>query len=335
MSSGGSKLAVASALGGNFVITIAKFVGFGLTGSAAMLSEAVHSVADTLNQLLLLIGVTRSGRQPDTTFHYGYKREAHVWALISAVGIFFLGCGVTLYHGIDSLLRSEHHAPTGYTVGIVILLGALVLEGAVFVIALREVRHRAKEAGQPFVAYMRHRADPAVVAVLLEDGVAVLGVIVALSAIALTSLTGAHIWDALGSIVIGLLLGFVAVWLIIRNHRLLVGPAAPAEVRHKVREVLDKSGSVKKVMLMRSRMIDPETMDFEVQVEFDGAAIAKRLDPKLEEAWKGIQSLADFKAFAAAFSQDVVLAIGDEIDDLESRIRERVPEAKFLDIEPA
>ena len=332
---GGSKLAVASALGGNFVISIAKFVGFAFTGSAAMLSEAIHSVADTLNQLLLLIGVMRAGKEADTAFHYGYGREAHVWALISAVGIFFLGCGVTIYHGVESLMHHEHHGPEGLGIGLVILFGALILESAVLIIAIREVRHKAKAAGQGFFAYLRHRADPAVVAVVLEDGVAVLGVLVALAAIGLAQATGVDAWDAIGSIVIGLLLGFVAVWLIYRNHRLLVGPAAPAEVRRKVREVLEKADSVQKVMVMRSRMIDPETMDFEMQLEFDGAAVAKRLDLKLEEAWKGIKTLEDFKKFAATYSHDVLLAIGDEIDDLEKLIRERVPEAKYLDIEPA
>ena len=109
MATKGSKGAVVAALIGNFTVMVAKFIAFGVTGLSSMLSEAIHTLADLLNQILLLIGIVRSGKTPDQEADYGYASERYVWALISAVGIFFLGCGVTIYHGIESIMYPHGH----------------------------------------------------------------------------------------------------------------------------------------------------------------------------------------------------------------------------------
>ena len=135
-----------SALSCNALLSVAKLVAFLLTGSGAMLSEAIHSFADSLNQLLLLVGVVRSSRKADARFAYGYGAERYVWALMSAVGIFFLGCGVTVYHGVSSLIQG-HRPESNLTWAIGVLVLSLVLEGSVLVLAVRSVHRSAR--GRP------------------------------------------------------------------------------------------------------------------------------------------------------------------------------------------
>ncbi|MEN8165409.1 MAG: cation diffusion facilitator family transporter, partial [Acidobacteriota bacterium] len=213
----GSFRAVMAAIVGNSTVTVAKMVAFFITGSAAMLSEALHSMADTLNQILLMIGIRRSSRAADPRFPFGYGAERAVWALMSAVGIFFLGCGVTVYHGIQSLLHPHELEGLGWAVGVLVV--SFVIEFAVLVLAVRTVRHDAK--GKPFFAYLRHEADPTAVAVVLEDSAACLGVVIALVGIFASHWTGNSLWDAVASILIGLLLGMIATWLVARTRHQL------------------------------------------------------------------------------------------------------------------
>ena len=215
-----STRAVVIAIVGNFSVMCAKFIAFFATGSGALFSEGVHTFADLLNQILLLIGIKRSTHNADDKFAYGYAAERYVWALISAVGIFFLGCGVTMYHGISSLLH-EHEplSHLGWAVGVLII--SFIIEFYVLIVAVRSVKQAAD--GKPLFKYMKDEADPAIVAVVLEDSAACLGVLIALAAIALTHLTGHQYWDAVGSITIGILLGLIAFWLIQRNRSILIG----------------------------------------------------------------------------------------------------------------
>jgi len=231
MASPSSKTAVAAAIGGNACVMVAKFVAFLFTGSGAMLSEAIHTLADLINQILLMVGIVRSTRDPDHIYEYGYQSERYVWALISAVGIFFLGCGVTVYHGIQSLLHPHELKDLGWALGV--LTFSFVLEAIVLWIAVRAAKQQAE--GKPLMHYLRHEADPAVVAVVLEDAAACLGVLVAFAAIVLSRVTGEPYWDAIGSLIIGVLLGVIAIWLIARNTSLLVGASIPTSIRAQVK----------------------------------------------------------------------------------------------------
>ncbi|MCA9014249.1 MAG: cation transporter, partial [Planctomycetaceae bacterium] len=170
MTQSNSRFAVVAALTGNAVITTAKGATFLITGSGAMLSETIHSIADFLNQLLLLIGLVRADQAPDQRFEYGYAGERYVWALISAVGIFFLGCGVTIYHGVQSLFHPPALDMGEMKWAIGALLFALVIDGIVFILALKGEWKNAASHGHPFHHYLRNEADPAAVAVILEDG---------------------------------------------------------------------------------------------------------------------------------------------------------------------
>ncbi len=330
---GDSKKSVVAALAGNTFVCIMKFVGFALTGSGAMFAEAIHTLADVLNQALLLLGIVRSGKDANAKYQYGYGQERFVWALVSAVGIFFLGCGVTLMHGIDSLLAEEAHAPTGnLTIALVILGISLVIEGAVFMIAFLDLRKSA--AGRPFFNYLRVDADPSAVAVLLEDAAACLGVIFALIAIGLTKLTNESYWDSIGSIAIALLLGAVAIWLTFRNKELLVGASAPEHKTQAIRDAINADPSVERIAQIKSKMIDTETYDVLIELELDGEQLTEHFEQKLRTAWDaGFADWDAFYAFEKDFADDVVEYVGDKIDEIEKKVQEAVPEVKHIDVE--
>jgi len=325
----GSKRAVAAAIAGNSAITVAKLVGFLLSGSAGMLSETLHSVADTMNQVLLMIGIVRGSRKPDPAFPFGYGAERHVWALLSAVGIFFLGCGVTVYHGIHTLLHPKPLEEIG--IALAILAVSFLLEGAVLVLTYRTLRTAA--AGRPFWAFVRDQADPTAVAVLLEDSAACLGIVLAVSGLLLSRATGDPVWDAAASILIGLLLGAIAVWLIRRNHTLLVGPAIPGEARERIRRTLASHPAVERVVRLRTRTLDTETWGVTAELDFSGEAIAARLEPMLREEWERVGTWDDFRAVAARYADAVLDELGDEVDAIEQEIRTAFPRARYLDLE--
>ncbi len=325
----GSKTAVGAAIAGNSLVAASKIVAFFVTGSGAMLSEGIHSVADTLNQVLLMIGIVRSDRDPDPKFRYGYAAERYVWALISAVGIFFLGCGVTLYHGVQSLLHPHPLESIGVAVGVLAL--SFVIEAFVLFIAYRGLRRAA--GGRPFVRYVLDEADPSAVAVLFEDSAACLGVVIAFVCIMLAHVTGDPRWDALGSISIGLLLGVLAIWLIARNHQLLVGPGIPEHELAQIRTILTESPIIEEVVDLRTRVLGTEEYRVKADVVFDGAVMSRKLDPILRGAWDRLDTFEQFRAFAHSYADQVTDLLGDEIDELERQICAAVPKAKFLDIE--
>ncbi len=325
----GSKLAVGAAIAGNTLVMVAKFIAFGFTGSAAMLSEGLHSVADVANQVLLMVGIVRADRDADRRFPFGYGAERHVWALMSAVGIFFLGAGVTVYHGVQSLLHPHPVGELRWAVAVLVVSG--LIEGYVLFLAARAVRREA--AGKPFWRYLRREADPSAAAVVLEDSAACLGIGLALGGIGLTSWSGDPRFDAVASILIGVLLGAMASWLIARNHDLLVGPAIPRDARERIARALQESPVVEKVVRLRTRQLDVYTYRVAADVEFAGEAIAARLEDRLEEAWAGIDGYDDFRAFAATYADAVIEQLGDEVDAIEEEIRRAVPRARFLDIE--
>ena len=325
----GSKRAVLAAIVGNTLVMIGKFVAFLFTGSAAMLSETLHSLADTTNQILLMVGIVRSTRKADRRYPFGYGAERHIWALMSAVGIFFLGAGVTVYHGINSLLHPHELKELNWAIGVLIL--SLFLEGYVLIVAVRAMHKEA--GGKPFLAFLRHEADPTGTAVVLEDSAACVGILMALGGIVATYLTGQPMWDAIASIGIGVLLAGIAVWLIARNHDLLVGPAVPTEDQEKIRAILAANPVVERIVHLRTRMMDTFTYRVAVDVEFDGEKIAAKLEGPLKEAYEKIESYEDFRRFTVLYADQIVEQLGDEIDAIETAIKRDVPRARYLDIE--
>ena len=328
-----SKGSVVAAILGNSLVMLAKFVGFFFTGSSAMLAESIHSLADVMNQSLLLLGIYQSEKDADDLYLRGYGRDRFIWSLISAVGIFFLGCGVTLYHGITHLLHPTQVKLTesDYLWAIGILLFALVVEGAVLWIAYSSLK---AVAPKHFWRYIRNEADPSVVAVLMEDFAACLGIIIALVALMLTHYTQASYWDAIGSILIGLLLGVIAVWLVHRNRQLLLGQSIPDHGQQAVLAVMNKHDFIEEIDHFHTESIGASRYEAQIEADFDEEALLKALDIDLKEAYKNIKTEEDFVAFCTHYGAESMRLMQRSIQDLEQEIKEAVPEIDYIDIEP-
>lgn len=325
-----SEKSVIAALVVNSILTVVKFIAFNITGSGAMLSETIHSFADVMNQALLFVGIKRSKKTPDKKFHYGYGREKFVWALMSAVGIFFLGCGFTVMHGIEALQHPEELKSVGWALGVLSL--SLVLDLSIFIYAFRSLWKQKGELD--FLTFLKTEADPPEVAVLLEDGAATLGVLIAMSAIGATILFPEQpYWDAIGSILIGILLGVVAVWLIERNLKLLVGPSIPATDQKKVLNILKSSPLISSVQTIRTQALDTQTFDVEVDITMSAQAIADELTPTCQAQYPELTALPSFPRFKVDYTHRVIELIGTEVDRIESELTKADPAFQFVDIE--
>ena len=268
---GSSAKAVYTAIATNSVITVTKLTAFAFTGSGAMLSEGIHSLADVGNQSLLALGIQKAKKEADADHPYGYGRDAFVWAMVSAVGIFFLGCGFTLYHGASSLwdhLHGHSHPIESVNVAVGVLIFSVVLESWTLWIAVREVSKSAKAAGMTLAEYTQDGPDPMAVAVLLEDAAAVIGVLIALCCIGLYVITGNPIFDAIGSLIISALLGCVAIFLVRKNRSALLGRTVNSGKQAAVLDVLTKDPVVEHVHDIKSTVMSADTFRFKAEVDF-------------------------------------------------------------------
>jgi zinc transporter 9 len=320
--------AVLAALAANSFVTVIKFVAFLLSGSGAMLSEAIHSAADSGNQLLLYIGLKRGSRKSDDEFHYGYGGERFVFGLLSASGIFFVGCGVTLYHGIEGLLHP--HQPSISPVTFAVLGVAMVIEGGALLFAYRAITKNRGDA--PLFRFLREKADPAAIAILLEDSAAVFGLLLAAGGIVLSYVTQNPAWDAIGSILVGLVLGVVAIYLVLENRELLMGKAVPDGVEDKFVAILRGRPSVRDVHDVKTRQLTPEAYKLKAEVAFNPAFLVKELDQVLP---RNATALAEpeREAILRAMAARAIRAVGEEIDTIEAAVRAEIPEALHIDVE--
>jgi cation diffusion facilitator family transporter len=222
----GSLTSVMAALAANTTIAIAKGIAAILTGSSALVAETLHTVADAGNEVFLYIAIRRSARDPDASHPLGYGPERYYWALLAAIGIFVVGGAVSIWEGVNALM----HPPEleAFWVGVGVLSLAIVLDGVSRTIAVRELRGRASRAGLPLGEFLDESADPTVTTVYLEDTVDVIGAALALAALILHKTTGLAIFDPIATIIIGLLLTYVAYRLSGRNRALLTNQAVPA-----------------------------------------------------------------------------------------------------------
>jgi solute carrier family 30 (zinc transporter), member 9 len=322
---------VLAALGGNTFIMVIKWIGFFMTGSGALFSEAVHSIADVVNQFLLMVGIQRSKKPSDEDFHYGYANERFFWALISACSIFFLGAGITIYHGIIGILHKE--AVHLNSIALVILGISFVIELGTFCIALKELR--AKNRKKKWQAMLEY-GDPTTIAVLLEDFVAVLGVGVAFGFIVLSNVTGNYLWDSVGSIIIGILLGAMAVILIAINRSFLMRKSIPEETEDRVKEILESDPAIEKVLDFKSVVIDVGKYHVKCEVEINGSALMRQMyrENALKNEFEEIGSdYNEFLKFCVDYADRVPRMIGTRIDDVEKKIKDAVPEVRHIDIE--
>jgi len=324
------KKSVTAALLGNTFLTIIKAIIFFVSGGVSMFAEAVHSFADTLNQSLLLIGIKRSKKPADHSRGYGYGIERFFWSLISACGIFFIGSGITLYHSVSSLIHKES-VMSFSIIGIFVLILALIIEGITLWFALKELAR-----GRKFSRDIFEDADPVLLAIIYEDSAAVLGVLIALSAQWMTYITGNVVYDAIGGIIVGLILGFLAIILIIKNHQYIIGKPLSLEVSADIIEALLQDPCIEHVVEFKSVAIDIGKYRIFATVEWNGSPLYEEIYEAgdLKEEFDNIKD--DFKEFTKLMfktTDRIPRLVGNHIDTIEKNIREKFPQVVYVDIE--
>jgi cation diffusion facilitator family transporter len=220
-----SLTSVLAALAANATIAVAKGTAAALTGSPALLAETLHTTADAGNEVFLWLSVRRSGRPADATHPFGYGPERYYWALIAAIGMFLIGGALSVWEGIQALIRPRELE--AFWVGVAVLVIALTLDGASRFVAVRTLRRQAERRGLTVRQLLRESPDPTVITVYLEDTIDVIGALLALVALIAHRVTGSAVPDALATLVIGIMLGYVALRLTGRNRRLLTNQAVP------------------------------------------------------------------------------------------------------------
>ncbi len=321
--------AVFLALLGNTFLTGIKFLAFFVSGSGAMLSEAIHSLADSGNQGLLYLGIRKSERPADRMFHYGYGADRFLFALLAAAGIFVLGCGVTVYHGIHSLL----HPPELHLewITFTVLGVSFLVDGWVLLTAISAVN--ASKDKETFWQFIRSSSDPTVLAVLFEDFVACLGVVVAAVGILVSYYTGSPVFDAVSSIIIGLLLGAMAVWLAYRNRQLILGPAIPKEIEEAVVAYLKRQPSVTNVTDIKTQVIAADRFRLKAEIDYDGRHLSVQHTAWVREQLPRLDDDAAVAQFVREFGERMLDGLGKEVDRLEQEIAQTFPQLQHLDLE--
>jgi cation diffusion facilitator family transporter len=292
---------VVAAMIGNGLIAVSKFVAGFLTGSASMIAEAVHSVADTANQFLLMVGLRRARGKATELHPFGLSVESYFWPFMVSILIFLLGGAFAIYEGVHSLLEGGHSESDASPIWNYAVLGAaIVFEGYSFTVAAREFA-KMKGSASTLEVFQRSK-DPTIPVVLMEDTAAMIGLIVALIAVTLADVTGWAGWDSVGSLSIGVILCVVAYFLARETHSLLLGESASIEDRRKVKAIVEADEAVLRLTQLLSLHRGPDDVVLALKVGFD---------PSL--------SLSDIEA---------------AIDRIEGRVREEVPKMKHIFLEP-
>lgn len=266
----GSLLTVLIALVANVLIALAKSAAALLTGSASMVAEAAHSWADAGNEVFLVIAERRSARAPDALHPLGYGRDVYVWSLFAAVGLFTVGAAVSIQHGIAELGSDE--PSENALIAYVVIAVSFVLEGVSFLRSVKQLRASAAEQDQDVLPHVLATSDPTVRAVFFEDAAALIGLLIAGAGIALHQITGSAVFDAIGSILIGVLLGIVAIVLIQLNRRFLIGQAPSPRVRDAVLRLLVQQPGVASVSYLHLEFVGSARVFLVAAVDLEGDA---------------------------------------------------------------
>lgn len=293
-----STRAIWAALAANAGIAAAKFIGFLITGSSSMLAESVHSVADTSNQALLLLGQREAGKRADALHPFGYGRSRYFWSFVVALVLFTLGSVFALYEGYHKIAHpAELSSPV---VALVILAVAIGLEGFSFRTAL--VESRPLKGNGSWWRFIRHSRNPELPVVLLEDTGALVGLVFALAGVGLTAATGDPVWDGIGTIAIGVLLGLIAIILMVEMHSLLIGEGATPAQTLAIRKALESTERVERLIHLRTQYLGPDEM-----------LVAAKI---------------------AVAAQVELATVAATIDAAEANIRAAVPAARVIYLEP-
>ena len=263
MASGSTKVIIA-ALIGNSLIAVTKFAAAAYTGSSAMLSEGVHSLVDTGNQMLLLFGLKQSRKPPDEDFPFGHGKEIYFWSFVVAIMIFAVGAGVSFYEGVVRVMSP--HPVENVFINYIVLGFAMLFEGGAWYFAFKEFGRIKGDRG--YIAAVQQGTDPSFFVVLFEDSAAMLGLLVAFFGVWLGDVTGNPVFDGIASIIIGLILGGTAAWLAYETKGLLIGERANREVVAGIRRIVRAQPAVRHVNEVLTMHMGPEFILVNISVDF-------------------------------------------------------------------
>lgn len=282
MSASGGKKAIVAALLANVGIAIAKFVGFLVTGAAAMMAEAIHSVADTSNQILLLIGDKRAEKAPDRTHQFGYARNIYFYGFIVALVIFLLGGVFSVGEGVNKIMHSLQGTEEGgnHLVAIIILMVALALESFSLATAVKE--SKKVKGDDSWWQFIRHTHEPSLIVVIMEDSGALIGLVLALIGVSVSWATGNHLWDGVGALCIGILLIIIAIVLIVEMKSMLIGESLDEEDFDRLVAALESVPQVQRVIYCQTEYLGPAEVLVAAKIgvppELSSAELARAID---------------------------------------------------------
>lgn len=324
---------VVRAVKGNIVICIAKFIAWTSSGSSAMLSEFVHSLVDTLNQGLILIGLRDSEIASDKNHPYGYGKSLYLYSLISALGTFWMGAGISGRHSIEQLLHpSLTHI--SWEVWSVLAL-SLMIDGYVLTKTIGDVRVNQPK-GVSFWGHVWNIRDPALMAILLEDGAACLGVVLASGGIILTAATGMPIFDGMAGVGVSALLAGMGLVLVRLNKEFLLGQAQDRRTIEGIQKILLEQESIEHVHSMQSQILGHGKFSFNAEVDFNGTYLAAKLMPRYQKEFKIVGDNLDqeLRVLLSWYAEDVMRTVEREVRRIEYEIRKVYPGAVFIELEP-
>ena len=285
MSAHGSKKVIYAALVGNLLISIIKFAAASVTKSSAMLSEAIHSLVDTGNQVLLLYGMSKSKKAADDKHPFGYGMELYFWSFIVAISVFGLGATVSLYEGIEKILH-PHEIQNAY-INYIVLSASFAFESIVWYIALKEFN---KGRGQSSIwNTIKNSKDPTTFVVLFEDSAALLGLLVALGGVYMADQMNMPIFDGIASVAIGLILAGTALILARETKGLLIGEAASSELTEQVREIVAQDDKIVGINELRSMHMGPNDILLALSLDFNDEINAGEVEQSIAEFEKNIK----------------------------------------------
>jgi len=285
MSTSSSKKVIFAALAGNSLIAITKFIASSITGSSAMLSEGIHSLVDTGNQVLLLYGMKQAEEPASEEFPFGHGKEIYFWSFVVAILVFALGAGVSLYGGIKHIMHPEEI--NSFLVNYIVLGLAIIFEGAAFMFALKEFK---KVKGQlTYMEAVKQGKDPSIFVVLFEDGAALLGLIVALFGILLVQFTGIAIFDGIASVVIGVILAVTAILLARETKGLLIGESADPEIVKAIHDMVSEIDPIERTNEVLTMHMGPNYILVNVSADFSSDASSDDVEGSIAELDKQIK----------------------------------------------
>lgn len=311
-----SLVTVLIAFGANLLVAVAKTVASLVTGSASMVAEAAHSWADTGNEVFLLVAERRGARKRDTAHPLGYGRETYIWSMFAAFGLFTAGAIVSITHGISEF--GDTGPAEDVVLNYVVLAVAFVLEGTSFLQAYRQAHGAATKRQVPVLRHVLQSSNPTLRAVFAEDAAALIGLVVAFLGVFLHQVTGLAVFDALGSIAIGVLLGVVAIVLIDRNRRFLLGESTSPELEDAVLVELLGRSQVERVTYLHLEFVGPSRVYLVAAVDLTGNETEEHVAVRLREVE---QSLED-----SPYIEEAVLTLSVPGDASLAPTSEDVPE---------